>query len=240
MSEFFEFVLKNAESRLHRELRDFDADVVRCAAAPAKLRNSPFDFLHSAVLAWGPNRIADLAPRVMPLLRPAIEALNPDEDKSFGELGIASLANLLACCGYPDETSLMSEWLWEIRTYRHDENVSPHWNKGFAALALDVKKLYRTHAGAEPDEPLSMTPSARFGGNLQGLLRHLAGAVETGATFATVEPAWRDFVVNLNRHEETRQIDRATPFWIARVVHHRIGGAPLGTVAQWLHEQIRQ
>ena len=70
-------------------------------------------------------------------------------------------------------------------------------------------------------------------------MRHLAGAVETGASFTDVAPAWRDFVGNLNGHEDTRQIDRATQYWIARVVHHRIGGAPLGSVAQWLHEQVR-
>jgi hypothetical protein len=240
MTDYFEFVRKNAESRWARDLRDLDGDVARCVAAPAKLRNSPFSYLHTGVLAWGPSRIAEVAPRIAPLVKPAIDALGAKESKSFGELGIASLANLLACCGYADETPLMSEWLWEIRTYRHDEDVSPHWTKGFAALALDVKKLYRTHVGAEPDEALTMTPSALFGGNLQGLLRHLAGSVETGASVAEVEPAWRDFVANLNRHEDTRQIDRATPFWIARVVHHRIGRAPLGSVAQWLHEEIQR
>ena len=100
--------------------------------------------------------------------------------------------------------------------------------------------FYRTLAGAEPTAPLTATPSEAFGGNLQGLLCHLAGAIESGAGEGAVEPAWRDFVANLRRHESSHQADRATPFWVARVVHHRIGGAPLGGVAQWLHEQIQR
>ncbi|MEJ7600091.1 MAG: hypothetical protein WKG01_19440, partial [Kofleriaceae bacterium] len=109
----------------------------------------------------------------------------------------------------------------------------------FAALALDVRKLYRTLGGEEPNQPLKLEPSRGFGGNVQGLLRHFGAAVEHRAGFAAIEPAWRDLVDNLERHEQSGQLRRATLFWIARVVHHRIGGAPLGEVAQWLHEQIR-
>jgi hypothetical protein len=96
------------------------------------------------VIAWGPTRIAEVAPRIVPPLKPAISALSTEEDKSFGALGVASLANLLACCGYPDETTPTSDWLSEIRTYPHDEDTSSHWDKAFAALALDQQKLYRS------------------------------------------------------------------------------------------------
>jgi hypothetical protein len=239
MSDYYEFVRANAEKRWDGEQRRFNEAIARYTADVAKLDDSPFSLLYSAVLAWGPIRIAEVAPRVVPLVKQAIAVRSGEENKSIAELGVANLANLFACCGYPDETTPTSDWLSEIRTYPHDEDTSFHWNKAFAALAVDQQKLYLALAGYDPTEPLTMTPSARFGGNLQGLLRHFAGAVEHGADFAAVEPAWRDFVANLNRHEDTRQIDRATPFWIARVVHHRIGGAPLGSVAQWLHEQIR-
>jgi hypothetical protein len=239
MSDYHEFVRKNAESRWDWELREIEKAIARYTADPATLRDSPFDLLYSAVIAWGPTRIAEVAPRIVPLVKRAITARSDEEDKSIAELGVANLANLFACCGYPDETLPASDWLSEIRTYPHDEDTSFHWNKAFAALALDQQKLYRALAGCEPTEPLTMTPSDRFGGNLQGLLRHFAAAVEHASSFAAVEPAWRDFLANLRRHSSAHQIDRATPFWIARVVHHRIGGAPLGSVAQWLHEQIK-
>lgn len=240
MTNYHEFVCANAESRWTWEFREIEKAIERYTVEPARFKESPFTFLYSAVLAWGPARIAEVAPRIAPLLRPAVVARTAKDEKSIAELGVANLANLLACCGYPDDTAPVSDWLYEIQTYRHDEDVSHHSDKGFAALALDQQKLYRALAGADPTEPLTTTPSARFGGNLQGLLRHLAGAVEHAADFASVEPAWRDFVANLNRHEDTRQINRATPFWIARIVHHRIGGAPLGSVAQWLHEEIQR
>lgn len=240
MSEYHEFVRANAEKRWEREQRRFDDAIARYTTDPAKLDDFSFSLLYSAVLAWGPARIAEVAPRIKPLLEPAITARSADEEKSVADLGVANLANLLACCGYPDETGPVSDWLSAIQTSKDEEPFYWHWTRAFAALALDQQKLYRALAGAEPTEPLTLTPSARFGGNLQGFLRHLGGALEHRAAFDAIEPAWRDFVTNLNRHDDARQIGLATTFWIARVVHHQIGGAPLGSVAQWLHEEIQR
>ncbi|MEJ7598416.1 MAG: hypothetical protein WKG01_10940, partial [Kofleriaceae bacterium] len=76
----------------------------------------------------------------------------------------------------------------------------------FAALALDVRKLYRTLGGESPGDPLKLEPSRGFGGNLQGLLRHFGAAVEHGAGFAAIEPAWRDLIRNLRRHAQSGQL----------------------------------
>jgi hypothetical protein len=238
VSEYHQFVQRNAEKRWERETQRIDAAIERYAAEPAKLDDSPFSILYTATLAWGPSRIAPVAARVEPLLPPAMAARTTKVPKSAVELGVANLANLLACCGHRDLTAPISEWLSEIQTSKDEEPFDWHWDRGFASLALDRKKLYRALAGVGPDDPLKVEPGKKFGGNLQGLLRHLAAAVEQRAGFAAIEPAWRDLVANLRRHEQSGQIGRATPFWIARIVHHRIGGAPLGEVAGWLHEQI--
>ena len=205
--------------------------IERFRAVPAKLDDFPFSLLYSAVLAWGPARIAPVASRVAPLIAPAIAAKRAAPSKSIAELAVGNLANLLACCGYPDETGPVADWLYQIETSKDEETSYRHWDRSFAALALDVRKLYRTLGGESPGKPLELEPSRGFGGNLQGLLRHFGAAVEHGAGFAAIEPAWRDLVANLERHDQSGQISPATTFWIARVVHHRIGGAPLGDVA---------
>jgi len=247
MTTYDEFVRKNAEGRWDRELRDrergrsgMEQAIERFTADPAKLDGFPFALLPTAVLAWGPQKIAPLAARLAPLLGPAMAANATLEHRSTRVLGIGTLANLLACCGLPDETAPVAEWLREIETSKDEESSAQHWNRAFAALALDQQELYRALGGADPKKPLPVTPPAAFGGNLQGLLRHLGGAVENGAGWPAVERAWRDLVANLERHEDARSIDRDTPFWIARIVHHRIAGAPLGEVAQWLHTEIQR
>lgn len=240
MTDFYDFI-RQTESRWERQLRNsVEPAIERFTANPAKVDHFPTTFLSTAVLAWGPGRVANLATRIEPLIEPALTARSALTEKSIVELAIANLANVLACCGYSDETGQASEWMSEIRTRSDEEPSYHHWNRAFAALALGRKKLYRALSGVDPDQPLALTPSRGFGGNLQGLLRHLGGAVEHCAGFDTIEPAWRDFVTNLNRHEDTRQVDRETPFWVARVVHHQIGSAPLGSVAQWLHEEIQR
>ncbi|MCW5804134.1 MAG: hypothetical protein KIT31_17305 [Deltaproteobacteria bacterium] len=238
-TSFYESNRTNTESRWDSEVRTIvEPALARYTADPAKLRESSFSILYQAVLAWGPERITPYADRIAPLLGPAFVARAANEPKSIADLGVGQLANLLACCGYPDETPAIREWLREIRTSSHDESTRRHWERAFAALALDVRPVYRALGGADPKEPLPLEPSRAFGGNVQGLVRYLGAAVEHHLTFAAVEPAWRELLGNFDRHESSRQLFRDTLFWIGRVVHHRIGGAPLGSVAEWVHEQV--
>jgi hypothetical protein len=238
MTSFHELVRTSVDERWDREVqRIIEPAIARFTADPAKLDESPFTLLYAATLASGPERIAPYAKRIAPLLKPALAARAANEPKSIADLAVGGLANFLACCGYPDETPAITEWLREIRTSKDEEVTERHWERAFAVLALDVRPLYRALGGADPAESLKLTPSRAFGGDLQGLIRHLGAAVENNAGFVAVEPAWRDLVTNFRRQEQARQLQRSALFWIGRIVHHRIAGAPLGTVAQWVHEQ---
>ncbi|MBX3156756.1 MAG: hypothetical protein KF773_12190 [Deltaproteobacteria bacterium] len=238
-TSFYDFVRINTEERWDWEVqRSVEPAIARYTADPARLDESPFSILYAGVLVWGPDKITPYADRIAPLLQRALAARAGNEPKSIADLGVGQLANLLACCGYPDETPAIREWLREIRTSSHDESTREHWEREFAALALDVRPVYRALGGADPKEPLPLEPSRAFGGNVQGLVRYLGAAVEHHLTFAAVEPAWRELLGNFDRHESSRQLFRDTLFWIGRVVHHRIGGAPLGSVAEWVHEQV--
>ncbi|MBX3156757.1 MAG: hypothetical protein KF773_12195 [Deltaproteobacteria bacterium] len=236
---FYESNRTNAESRWDSEVRTIvEPALARYTADPAKLRESSFSILYQAVLAWGPERITPYADRIAPLLGPALAARATNEPKSTADLGVGQLANLLACCSYPDESPAIRDWLREIRTSSREESTSDHWERAFAALALDVRPVYRALAGADPKAPLPLEQRQAFGGNVQGLLRYLGAAVEHDLKFAAVEPAWRELLTNFDRHESSQQLFRNTLFWIGRIVHHQIGGAPLGSVAEWVHEQV--
>lgn len=202
---------------------------------PERFSGSAFRNLYRAVVSHGPSYAEPYATQVAELM-PMLVA-NRREEKSVLDLTLASVANLLACCGHSDETRPAAEWLWEIEADRNSE-PSMYWERASAALALDVKPLYRALAGHEPDQPLPFAPGARFGGNLQGFLAHLGGAVETGADFEAIRPAWDEFLGNLERHHEANELGMDSLFWIARVVGHRIVGQPLGTIAQWFHDYL--
>jgi len=241
MNPWLEFIRKNAETRWPDEIRDLmEPALARLRLKPSELSSFPFSLLFSAVIAWGPKKIEPVATQLAPLVRPGLESRAPRDNKSIADLDVLDLANFMACCGYSDETQIADEWLSEVRTYRDDEDVSPHWNKAFAALALGRKGLYRAMAGVDPTESVTLSRDRRFGGNVQGLLRHLAAAVEQGSGAAAVEVGWRDFLDMLVAHDDARSIDLATPFWVARIVHHQIGGSPLGSVAQWLHDELER
>jgi hypothetical protein len=158
LSEYHQFVEKNATGRWERETRRIDAAIERYTAEPAKLDDSPFSILYTAALAWGPAKIAPFAARLTPVIRQSIAARGKKVPKSAAELGVANLADLLACCGEPDLTETMSEWLSEIQTSKDEEPFDWHWDRAFAALALDRKKLYRALGGVGPDDPLPLEP----------------------------------------------------------------------------------
>ena len=75
---------------------------------------------------------------------------------------------------------------------------------------------------------------------MQGLLIHLAGAVENRASFEDVRPAWEDFLRSLWNLINANSADDGTVLWIARTVFHRIAGEPLGAVARCLHQSAWQ
>ena len=61
---------------------------------------------------------------------------------------------------------------------------------------------------------------------------------EARATVDAVEPAWREILDNFETQWSANRVDVSTLLWIARIVHHRIGGNALASVARWLHDEV--
>jgi hypothetical protein len=124
--------------------------------------------------------------------------------------------------------------------YQRDDPPAWHWTKGITALVLDERAVWGPILGIRPDEPVPFRPGQIFGGNMAGLLGHLAGARLASASLEDVMPAWRSFLSGAEQMLQNRQIDKPVVHWIARFVFHHIGGAPLPTVADSYHEEIER
>jgi hypothetical protein len=173
--------------------------------------------------------------------RSAAEMVGQRIRLSFLEL--LDLGNALECSGLTiaDATrGIFRDWLARMELDRNDPNMDQVWSAGFAALALDERPTYRRVAARAGEATLPFTAREMFGFNLQALLAHLAAAVENRATLADVTPAWQELLGNYHLLYDTSSIRPGTLLWIARVVHHRIAGAPLGEVGQRLQDDIKQ
>jgi hypothetical protein len=190
---------------------------------------------YSAALALGP----DIMKAPHDILGDALEALCREMplEMTAGELTLAGHANLFACCGYPDFTHYFNDRLRNVQTNRNGDFPEWHHAKVLAAIAFGDRALYRGPVGSMTllDEDMPFSPRQLHGFNPQSFLGHLAAAVEARATVDDVWPAFEEFVLNFPRKEESGAFDGACLFWVARIVHHELGGRPIGQTCAWLH-----
>ena len=148
---------------------------------------------------------------------------------SHAFLGVMDACNALECAGCSiAETShgVFRDWLARMELSRDDPHMDNVWSTGFAALALDEQPTYRRIAAGVARMPF--TAGETFGFNVQGLLGHVAAAVENRERLTAVTPAWEELLRNYHLLRDASSVRAGTLLWIARVVHHRIAGAPVG------------
>jgi hypothetical protein len=190
-----------------------------------------------------PDTLAKVASSLAQLIdrSAAAEAVKHRERMPAGTSTLLDLSNAVECVGgvlSGATVATFRSWLPIIKVDRDDEFQHWYWNVGFAALALDEQITYRRFAGVAIDADLGFRPGALHGFNLQGVVRHLAGAVEGRAGVAAIEPAWREILTNYEIQRSAGTIHASTLLWIARIVYHRIGGRPLAAVARCLHDEV--
>jgi hypothetical protein len=165
------------------------------------------------------------------------------DDKPVGtyEVGLAAVGNVFECLGFPmaDATwATMRAWIPRFEVSRNDKSVFYFWNAGLIAIALGDRAAARRIAGHRGDGAIPFEAGATFQMNIRGFLQHLVSAIEAGAAADDVMPAFHELVGNYPRYEDGKAADEATLLWAARIVHHQLGGQPLSTTAQFLHDTI--
>jgi hypothetical protein len=125
-----------------------------------------------------------------------------------------------------------------IRTARTDDPVVYYWNRGLAALALDLPAIYRPMGGMDLRSRLAFNAGARFELNLQGLLAHLAAAVEQQVGQPACEPAWHQVLANYPVLFRAHMLNAESLVWIAAILHHRVVGRALATAADYARDSV--
>lgn len=231
-----------------RSWPDVVKELTRAARSPrtgyATLVPYAADLLPAAVVQ--PGEVQRELPMVVAAVDRAVArsfAEMVDRPISTAFLEMLDLGNALECAGCPlaDATrDVFRDWLARMQLSRDHPDMFDVWSAGFAALALDERPTYRRVAARAGEVTLPFTPGEAFGFNVQALLGHLAAAVENRAPLADVTPAWHELLGNYGLLYDTGAIRLGTLLWMARVVHHRIAGAPIGEVAQRLQDDVRQ
>ena len=151
------------------------------------------------------------------------------------------LANIFECVGgtlSPSTHAIICRWFSNMRATSDDYDTSAYWSTYFGSLALGHEEYRRGTGTALGSISSPPTPGATFGPQTRALLKHLAAAVENRSPFEVVRPAWEEFIERFPSAREMHNVDAGTLLWVARVVYQRIAGAPLGTVAQRLHDDM--
>ena len=185
-----------------------------------------------AVLTRGSGARPALEPLV-PLLVAALEADADSQGQplTVEELSHASLLNAFELCGVELPENLgagVRTWLPKVSTPK-PPRTSYLWNKGFAALAYRIPTVYRSIAGWPRSEAMPFVAKARLGHDVQGLLAHLAAAVEGGHARSEVDPAWQAFLAAYPALWQAGTVDTCSLLWVGRIVIHDIGGEPLAS-----------
>lgn len=228
-------LMRGYERGWQPDLQDLKALLPDLENDPRMIRGMGLFGWYSAALVLGPQLLAE----PYDILGGAFEALCQKTPKQLtpGELTLAGHANLFACCGYPDFTHYFHDRIANVQTDRNGRFPERHHAKVLAAIAFGDRALYRGPVGsmAELDEDMPFVAGELHGFNSQSFLAHLAAAVEVGASVEDVWPAFEEFMHNFPRKEESGDFDGACLFWVARIIHHELGGRPLAHTCTWLH-----
>ena len=208
--------------------------LLRSRSQPSMLRRlSVGEWMHAAIV-HGPGVVRDVRDEAVDICSQVYAGAEP----SLGDIKLCGFMSFLACCGNADCASLLADSLLSLKTTARGSDIDRRWHfsRAFAGVALGVRAIYRDPAAAdvELDELMPFTPRMLYGNNPQALLAHLAAGAENRVPIEDVWPAFREVVHNFPYHEEVGDFDGACLFWIARIVHHQIGGQPLGQTADWL------
>jgi hypothetical protein len=198
------------------------------------------------LLTRGPAYVRETFAPIRHVLPQAVAGYLATCDLAVGSLAptvldLSNATNAFEIVGFDVPPSVLESfrrYLPAVEDFR--EYFQWRLEKGFAALALNDRRVWAPVAGYLPDQPIPFTPRETFEFNLQGLLAHLGAARLAGANFEDVRPAWWSFMACADALLDTNQMNEDLILWVARIVYHHIAEQPLGEVGELLHTSIQR
>jgi hypothetical protein len=197
--------------------------------------------LAQAVIAVGGAEAGAFAPLV-PRAAAQVAALGEGGEAIQPHLAVLDVVNLLQVMGLQvPETTLTTcrSWLAGMPT-AHVEPERWHWARGLAALALGDRATARTIAALPESGPTGIHPREDPGVNIQAWFALFVAAVEDGLAWSDLALRWDQFLVLLPVFVEIDVLAEIDLAWVGRVLHHEVAGAPLGSVADWVQQEVHR
>lgn len=180
------------------------------------------------------ERIAPAVPRVVVGLSPA-----PRESGRLAAIYTLAYLNAARCCGVSvgrESESAERLWLPQLAGFRaklteeecHTLAIASA-AAGLAQAAIDLAGLPRVDAFA---------PGVTHAFNVPAFAGYVASAVESGASYDDVEPAWLDFVHRFPYKLATGMLKWPALLWAARAVYATIGRLADDEVATEVHRLV--
>lgn len=198
------------------------------------------DVLVQAVITVGGRDAQAFSPLVSGVVAQVAELDAEAAEDAQPHLGVLGVLNLVQVMGLvvPEATiATCRTWLPGIQT----ANIDPerwHWERGLAALALgdfDTARFIAARPGTGP-LGVDLRDDPQF--NIQAWFALFVAAVVEHLPWAAIEPRWEQFLQFLPTFVALDQLAETDVAWVGRILRHQVQGAPLGEVADWIHEEL--
>ena len=209
--------------------------------AGAELAGFDVEVAALAVLR-GPSSIARHVALVAPALPHVIAEIGDtiDADRALPAFYTLSYCNAARCAGAELPAAAVDaeeEWLPQLAERMSELTEPQRHTLALAACAAARVDLVATFAELAAGDD-TFTPSRTFGFNVPEFAGYVARAIDRGASYQDVEPAWLDFVHRFPYKLDTRTLGWPALLFAARAVYATIGELPEGEVAMELHRLV--
>jgi hypothetical protein len=230
-----EGIAEAMEERLEEDLPDAPPDL-----RPVHLASAGNQLTLVAAVA-GPSRVVAWLPRLAPYYAEALRTFDTDKRTPTGAVATLSYRHVWSCVeplprDLPDPEPA---WLPKMVPLKAQLDENEQYRLAFAAVASGQPELAPKLLGGTP-LPAAPKPGETFGMAVGPFIRYLGAASREELSAADVEPAWRSFLGGFPFQLAAGILDWTLLLYAARVVHARIGGAPVETTAGWLHDEVRR
>jgi hypothetical protein len=180
------------------------------------------------------EQVAPAIPRLLALLAPV-----PTEGARLGAYYTLNYLNAARCCGASvggAGVDAERAWLPRLAAYRAKLTERERHTLAIAAAAAGLPDEAAQFAGLGRRKEFS--PNVTHAFDVPAFAVYIATAVEAGASYQDVEPAWLDFVHRFPYKLDTGMLKWPSLLWAARAVYAAIGKLDDDEVATELHRLV--
>lgn len=197
--------------------------------------------LAEALLLFGPARCKAGLDALLPNLPLATQGMDPRQPgrlpTTLGLVGFVLLAQNAGGLPPPAGQAEVTRWLEAVAHRQPAADAAARAQCGALAAAFGLDALARDLLDRPP---ATFVAGRALAGSLSDTCAYLLDALDAGADFAAIEPAWLGFVAAFPRLLEQNAASWVSMHAVARVALGRVAGVPVAHIATQAHQQVMQ